>query len=171
MLVKTINIGSIAGIEEALTFLENKMSEKALQDLADKIATALIEKGKEVAESEYPGEVGVEANGKTLIARHPEIAFIEFGIGWGVNAKNEFAKTSNGAPPVHVGSWSEQNRRPNGKRGPFYESNYTGWHYGGEYINGTEADVLPRPGMEMARQYITNVKNISQVAREALDLD
>lgn len=178
MLVKTIDIGSIAGIDEALTFLEDKMSEKALQDLADKIASELIGGATDVARQMYAGtgvivtrSAPTETGKHSILATDDEIAFIEFGIGWGVNAKNEFAKTSNGAPPVHVGSWSEQNRRPDGRRGPFYESNYTGWHYGGEYYNGTEADVLPRPGMEMARQYVTDINNINQAVREALHLD
>jgi len=174
--VRKIDIGSVAGIDEALKFLETEMSKEAMLKKADKIASVLIGEAVDVARSEYAG-TGVQVFRSDLPGKHTieavddEIAFIEFGVGWGVNAKNEFAKTSNGAPPVHVGSYSEQNVKPDGRRGPFYESNYDHWFYGGERFTGTEADLLPRPGMEMARQFVTDERNIEQAVKEALALD
>lgn len=173
---RKIDIGSVAGIDEAIDFLKEFLSQEALQEKIDQVASDLIGEAVDVARETYMG-TGVlvtrsapsETGKHTITATDDEIAFIEFGIGWGVDANNEFAKQSNGAPPVHVGSWSEQNRKPDGRRGPFYESNYMGWHHEGEWITGAETEYLPKPGMENARQYI--VDNAEAKIKEVFHFD
>lgn len=161
--MKTIDIGSVAGIDEALRFLETEMSKEAMQAKADKIATALIEKAKGVAESIYPPEVSVEIGegGKSLIASGPEVVFIEFGAGLTTDGSGEFAAH---APfNVEEGSYSVS-QNPIGE---YARTGFQYWHHDGKTLNA----LAPHPGMETARQYVTDEGNIENVAREVIHLD
>lgn len=171
MSVKQVDIGSAAGIDEAIRFLKRTMSKKALQKTANGIAKTLLNEAKVEAENVY-GDAPVTVSkpqkteeGYSLVASGPEVAFIEFGIGWGVDAKNEFAKSAHGAPNVSVGSWSKDTE------GPFYRSNLRGWHYAGEYITGAETELLPRKGMEAARLYVTDERNVEEATRKVISDD
>ncbi len=161
MYVKTIDIGSIAGIDEAIDFLETEMSKDALLKKAEKIATVLVEKGKVVAESEYPEDVKVEADGGTLTASHPEIAFIEFGAGITTDGSGEFAAH---APfNVEEGSYSVAKSPP----GMYAKTGFRYWIHDGKRMNA----IVPHPGMEMARQHITEDGVIDEAVKEVLSLD
>ncbi len=164
-MAKKINIGSVAGIDAAIKFLETEMSKEALQAKADKIASALIDKAEEVASDVYPPEVELIKKGGSLTAKHPEIAFIEFGTGYGVDKDNEFARSPD-APEVDVGSWSRKHG------GEFWKTHSANpgsgrWHYKGQRFTQTPAI----PGMEFARLVITNEKVIEETVKEVFHLD
>lgn len=168
-MARKIDIGSVAGIDEAIRFLKNEMSEKAIQAKLDKAFGELLDKAANVANGVYFGKAFadvVSAKYPTYTLRatseNGDLAFIEFGVGWGVNAKNEFANAP-GAPEVHVGSWSKANE------GLFWKSNLRYWYYDKTRYTGHEEEFLARPGMEAARQYVAD--NWERVVKEVFRFD
>jgi len=170
MSVKTIDIGSVAGIDEAIAFLEREMSEQAIQAKLDKAFVGLLNKAAEVANGMYFGRAfaTVESDKyptytlKATAVDGENIAFVEFGVGWGVDARGEFAHAP-GAPAVHVGSWSQENG------GEFWSSGLRFWHHNRVTYTGHEDQFQARPGMEAARQYV--VDNWEQAVKEVFSLD
>lgn len=168
-MARKIDIGSVAGIDDAIQFLKNEMSESAIKAKLDKAFGGLLNKAAEVANGVYFGSAFADvASDKypqyTLraTADGENIAFIEFGVGWGVRADNEFAH-ADGAPEVHVGSWSKEHG------GQFWKSNLTFWVHDKVRYTGHEEQFQARPGMEAARQYVMD--NWEKAVKEAFRFD
>lgn len=170
MYVKTINIGSVAGIDEAIAFLEREMSENAIKAKLDTAMRKLLNEAADLATQTYFGFATAELDKqdypnysiKATSTSNEDLAFIEFGVGWGVRANNEFAHAE-GAPDVFVGSWSRANE------GRFWQSNLRYWYYGKTRYTGRESELIARPGMETARQYV--VDNWERVMKEVFRFD
>lgn len=170
MYVKTIDIGSTAGIDEAIRFLESELSEDAIKAKLDTAMRKLLTDAANLATQTYFGFATAELDKqnypeysiKATSSNGEDMAFIEFGVGWGVRADNEFAHAE-GAPDVFVGSWSKANG------GRFWSSNLRYWYYGKTRYNGYEAELVARPGMEMARQYV--VDNWEKAVKEVFRFD
>lgn len=167
MAKKKIDIGSVAGINRAIAYLQKQLSEEALQKKVDKAAKGLLKDAKAVAEEAYAGTSAkvsqVDGKGShSLIAESPEIAFIEFGAGYGVVAAGEFADKAEFA--VEPGSWSREHE------GQFYRTDKAKpgegyWKYNGEKYS----EIPARPGMELARQYVED--NARDKLKEVFDVD
>ena len=150
MSVAKIDIGSVAGIDQALSFLESALDGKAIDQRLDRTISAMIDEAEAVAQSVYPMDVEMEedyADGKYVLrAKNEGIAFIEFGAGITTDGSGEFAAR---APfNVEEGSYSVA-QNPIGE---FARTGFQYWHYNGNAMNA----VVPRPGMELARQFIAD---------------
>ena len=123
---------------------------------------------------EWHDEVSVrkDENGYSVVAESPEIAFLEFGAGYGVveiGDDDKVAKTAAGVIPIEVGSWSRehggefyQTSHPNGEA----QDNGKGhWHYNGDEYTRIDA----RQGMELAREHI--VDNAEKKLKEVFSGD
>jgi hypothetical protein len=142
---KQIDIGSVAGIDRAIAYIQKQLSEEALQKKVDKAAKSLLTEAKSEAEQAYAGTSAIvtqrDSEGlHSLIAESPEIAFIEFGAGYGVVAAGEFADKAEF--DVEPGSWSRLHDGPFARTGQ--------WEHNGQ----TYTEIPAQPGMELARQYV-----------------
>lgn len=166
-LFRKIDISSVSGIDKAIAFLEKNLTQEALQEKVDKVATALIDEGQKVAKAEYPAVVQVDVDHQkgehTLTATDKRdgdgIAFIEFGAGLTTDGSGEFAKR---APfNVEEGSYSVAKDPP----GQYAQTGFRYWEFNGERMNA----VMPRPGMEMARRHIED--NAEKKLKEVFGVD
>ena len=145
-----IDIGSVAGIDAAIKYLQENMTKEAMQKKVDEVASALIDEAYEVERDVYPQSVILERKNDTgshsLIASHDAIAFIEFGTGVLTNGAGETAAATEAQKGIEIvqGSYSYQNGP-----GEFFRTGK--WHFGGAVFTGT----MSRPGTEYARQWIT----------------
>lgn len=152
MSVKKIDIGSVAGIDEAIAFLEENLTAKAMQKKVDEVAAALIDEAYEIERDVYPQTVTIEKvnneGSHSLIASHDAIVFIEFGAGVLTDGTGETAAATEAQSGIEVaqGAYSYQNGP-----GEFFRTGK--WHFGGKEYTG----IVPRPGTEYARMFITDM--------------
>lgn len=162
-LFRKIDISSAEGIDKAIAFLKDNLSQNVLQQKLDETATALIEDGAAAAEQVYPEAVDLittnEDGVHKLTAVHEGIAFIEFGAGYGVDSDGEVASATakQSGMEISIGSYSREHGGEFAKTGR--------WHFGGK-----EYEQIPaRPGMEYAR--VTIEDNAEKKLKEVFGVD
>ena len=159
-----IDIGTASGIDKAIAYLDKYMTEDAIKDKLDAAAIELAEEGMEIAAEAFAGTsasvyVRNDENGYSVVAESPEIAFLEFGAGLTTDGSGEIAKR---APfNVEEGSYSVSQDPP----GMYAQTGFQYWEHDGEKMNA----VIPRQGMELAREHI--VDNAEKKLKEVFSGD
>lgn len=155
--MRKIDIGSIAGIDEAIKAL-NKLADlksacKAIADVGTAVANEIYAGSGAVAETvERDDGYAVKAT-----AENNQIAFIEFGAGSGTVPAGEFADK---APfGVYRGSYSDEHG------GEYAKTGYQYWHHDGKVYT----EIPANPGMEMAREAV--LERAEEIVREVYHLD
>lgn len=152
---KHIDIGSVTGIDEAIAYLQDNLTKESMQKKVRELAKALAEEAKAVAEEEYAGcgikvtiEEGETKDELVIKAAGEHIAFIEFGAGMTTDPLGSpvFAGEAERQEGIEVeeGTYSRANS------GMYANLGY--WEFGGKIYRY----VIPHPGMEFARVYLSD---------------
>lgn len=143
----------ITGIEDALGRLEKvrNVEKPVLEALGE-----LMEEAREIVDARYASqgngntdyllEIREEPNGFALVASGEDVAFLEFGAGFGTK-RDVFADEM--PFDVSPGSWSESHEHPEGAR---YFARDFYWYYNKEPVNSID----PTRGMQEALNHIRN---------------
>ena len=145
--------GSLGHLDRAVKQLERYA--KKLEQCPEEIDRRLSEIAADEARSRYRGGVTVTAEDHGVIAEGDSVAFQEFGAG--ARISDPFPDGADVSFEIRKGSWSDAHE------GPYKQSGYKYWTFGGRtytYIEPTNALFY---GMEKAKE------EAGRIAREVFD--